>query len=512
MKKLLLGIALMLYSLSTSSQYVYNATQQSISLEERLWVYTLAREAALRKEANEREAALKKEETIRNILTSINNMKQYVSNALGKNIDETLRKQLNDDYQLLNEITSKIRLYGITNDIWEDLEWVSDDISDNVVSYNNRIAKAIKEYEEAQQKEAAEIAMNQEWTGTGFALNKGYIVTNYHVVENAKGIMVQGVQGSFDTEYNAVVVAIDKYNDIAIIKIEDNQFNGFGNIPYSVDMQMAEVGDDVFVLGYPLTQTMGDEIKLTNGIISSRTGFQGDVSLYQMTAPVQPGNSGGPMFNSKGNVVGIVCAQHTGTDNVGYAIKTSYLRNLAESSSLTSIFPKNNKVSTLPLSGKVKSLKKFVYLIKCSNKTESRPSLNSTSVRSFENKKSAPASTKVVDLESQNIQVETSTHIFVLTKIEVTESYTKLYKKVIPKIEQSYICSDMEQYIEDATTGEKYYLQNSTIDIAPSRTILYSSDKVEFVETYPRLKNNTKFVYISTGKTYYGNKRIITIR
>lgn len=72
MKKLLLGIALMLYSLSTSSQYVYNATQQAISLEERLWVYTLAREAALRKKANEREAALKKEETIKNILTSIN--------------------------------------------------------------------------------------------------------------------------------------------------------------------------------------------------------------------------------------------------------------------------------------------------------------------------------------------------------------------------------------------------------------------------------------------------------
>lgn len=173
MKKLFWGIALMLYSLTASSQYTYRATQQAISLEERLWVYTLAREAALRKEANEREAALKKEETIRNILTSINNMKQYVSNALGKNIDETLRKQLNDDYQLLNEITSKIRLYGLTNDIWEDLEWVSDDISDNVVSFNNRIAKAIKEYEEAQQRAADEIAMNQEWTGTGFALNKG---------------------------------------------------------------------------------------------------------------------------------------------------------------------------------------------------------------------------------------------------------------------------------------------------------------------------------------------------
>ena len=156
-------------------------------------------------------------------------------------------------------------------------------------------------------------------------------------------------------------------NDLAIVKISDSRFNGFGTLPYAVDMQMAEVGDDVFVLGYPLTQTMGDEIKLTNGIISSRTGFQGDASLYQMSAPIQPGNSGGPMFNSKGNVVGIVCAHHKGTENVGYAIKTSYLKNLAESSSLTNIFPTNNAISTLPLSGQVKRVKQYVFLIKCSS-------------------------------------------------------------------------------------------------------------------------------------------------
>lgn len=208
----------------------------------------------------------------------------------------------------------------------------------------------------------------QEWSGTGFALNNGYVVTNYHVVEDAKSINISGINGDFSVSYTASVVATDEVNDLAIVRISDSRINGFGTLPYAVEMQMAEVGEDVFVLGYPLTQTMGDEIKLTNGIISSRTGFQGDASLYQMSAPIQPGNSGGPMFNSKGNVVGIVCAHHKGTENVGYAIKTSYLKNLAESSSLTNIFPTYNTVSNLPLSGQVKKLKKFVYLIKCSNR------------------------------------------------------------------------------------------------------------------------------------------------
>ena len=143
-----------------------------------------------------------------------------------------------------------------------------------------------------------------QWTGTGFALLDGCIATNYHVVENAKSIRVQGIGGSFNIHYNAEVIATDKHNDIAIIKISDNRFNGFGAIPYSVKKSMSEVGEDVFVLGYPLTTTMGDEIKLTTGIISSRTGFQGDVSLYQISAPIQPGNSGGPLFDNNGNLIG----------------------------------------------------------------------------------------------------------------------------------------------------------------------------------------------------------------
>ena len=151
-----------------------------------------------------------------------------------------------------------------------------------------------------------------------------------------------------------------------ILKIEDNQFSGFGTIPYGVSSKMADVGESIFVLGYPLTQTMGDEIKLTDGLISSRTGFQGDIANYQMSAPVQPGNSGGPMFNSKGNVIGIVCAHHAGAENAGYAIKISYLKLLIESAGLNITLPTNNTISTLSLPEKVKRVKNFVFFIECS--------------------------------------------------------------------------------------------------------------------------------------------------
>lgn len=211
------------------------------------------------------------------------------------------------------------------------------------------------------------VSEKEEWSGTGFALNNGYIVTNYHVIENARSISIQGIKGNFVKKYKATIIATDKYNDLALLRIVDSGFNGFGSIPYNVKTSVSDVGEEVFVLGYPLTSTMGDEIKLTTGVISSKTGFQGDVSLYQISAPIQPGNSGGPLFDNRGNLIGVVNAKHKGAENVGYAIKTSYLNNLIESSISTSILPNNNQIAGQPLTGKVKSLKNFVFMIICSN-------------------------------------------------------------------------------------------------------------------------------------------------
>ena len=201
-------------------------------------------------------------------------------------------------------------------------------------------------------------------SGTGYAISSnGYIVTNHHVTNGSNSIKVRGVNGDFSKTYNAKVIIEDKNNDLSIIKIDDPKFTTLGTIPYIIANRASDVGSSVFVLGYPLRATMGDEVKLTNGIISSKSGFQGDVTSYQITAPVQPGNSGGPLFDDKGNIIGIINAKHIGAENASYAIKASYLMNLID---LMPTPPKLQTISTVsgkPLTEQVKILKKFTYII-----------------------------------------------------------------------------------------------------------------------------------------------------
>lgn len=117
------------------------------------------------------------------------------------------------------------------------------------------------------------------------------------------------------------------------------------------------------MLGYPLLATMGDEIKLTNGIISSRTGFQGDVTTYQISASAQPGNSGGPLLDEDGNVIGIVSSKHMGAENATYAIKSNYLNNLIEILDVSLKLPTSNLLKGEKLSEQVNRVKDFVYII-----------------------------------------------------------------------------------------------------------------------------------------------------
>lgn len=201
-------------------------------------------------------------------------------------------------------------------------------------------------------------------SGTGFGIaSNGIIVTNYHVIDGAKTIKVRGVNSDFNKTYKAKVLVSDKNNDLALIQIDDYGFTSLGTIPFTIKTSLAGVGENIFVLGYPLRATMGDEIKLTNGIVSSRTGFQGDITSYQISAPVQPGNSGGPLFDSQGNLIGIINAKHGGAENASYAVKTSYLNNLID---LLPSPPKLQTVNSLAgktLTQQVSLAKKYVYII-----------------------------------------------------------------------------------------------------------------------------------------------------
>jgi len=217
-------------------------------------------------------------------------------------------------------------------------------------------------------------------SGTGFAISSnGYIVTNHHVIDKAKSIEVKGVNGNFSRKLNAELVVSDEKNDLAIIKINDPLFTSLGSIPYTVRQGVADVGENVFVLGYPLTSSMGEEVKLTNGIVSSKTGFQGDISTYQISAPVQPGNSGGPLFDKNGNLIGVVNAKHTMAENAGYAIKFNYVKNLIELLPQTISFPQVNLLNGKALTDQVKIASNYTYLIVVNDNGASFSSSNSNS-------------------------------------------------------------------------------------------------------------------------------------
>ena len=212
-----------------------------------------------------------------------------------------------------------------------------------------------------------------QWSGSCVAIGNRLVATNYHVVENARNLVVTGLNGDKSTNYTAEVILTDKFNDLAVMKVTDYRFNGF-NIKYGIKNSVADIGTSVFVLGYPLTSTMGEDIKLTTGVISSKTGFQGDVSQYQISAAVQPGNSGGPLFDENGNLIGIVSAKHTGAENVGYAIKLSYLQNLLDSSNEPISMNSTNTISSLSLPEKVKAISPCVLLVKANVGTSSNNS------------------------------------------------------------------------------------------------------------------------------------------
>jgi S1-C subfamily serine protease len=204
-------------------------------------------------------------------------------------------------------------------------------------------------------------------SGTGFLLSEsGLVVTNHHVIEKAKKIEVKGINGDYTTTYSVKVVVDDEKNDLAILQIENKSIKLL-SIPYTIRSKSAETGEEIYVLGYPLKTMMGDEVKLTTGVISAKTGFQGDITSYQVSAPVQGGNSGGPLFDKQGNLTGIINAKIQGAEGVTYAIKTNYLNALIDLLPSAPLLSDKNKLTGLSMQEQVKQLASFVYIIEVNN-------------------------------------------------------------------------------------------------------------------------------------------------
>lgn len=170
------------------------------------------------------------------------------------------------------------------------------------------------------------------FTGSGFVISEdGYIVTNYHIIEGAQATAVYTADGK---EYAAEVVGADEGNDFALLKIEAQ---GLPCVEFGSSDALA-IGDQVVAIGYPLTS---GSPTLTVGYISAKnrviTTEGRTISMLQTDAAINSGNSGGPLLNMQGQVVGITSAKSSGTsasgvsiEGVGYAIPIDDIRGLIE--------------------------------------------------------------------------------------------------------------------------------------------------------------------------------------
>jgi len=165
--------------------------------------------------------------------------------------------------------------------------------------------------------------INYEYAGTSFLIDsKGYLVTNAHVVNGAKNIAVQKPNGK---ELNAEVVFIDTQRDIAILKIKDLGYKPAGSIPYSISKSSAELAAPIFTLGYPK-----DDIVYNEGYLSSKRGNHGDTLSCQIAIEANPGNSGSPILNKNGEVIGVLNGRQTNVQGFTFAIHSKYIYSAIE--------------------------------------------------------------------------------------------------------------------------------------------------------------------------------------
>ena len=247
----------------------------------------------------------------------------------------------------------------------QDIENLSRDIKDirkdvrNIQNDNQQRDKVIENV-----KEQATTIPPIQYTsgGTGFMIDpKGYIVTNGHVIEKARNIAVQDNNGN---ELKAVVVYADPSRDIAILKINDTRFKSPSSIPYSIRKTNADLAEPIFTLGYPK-----NDIVYGDGYIASKSGYNSDTLACQIAIAANRGNSGSPIINKNGEVIGIITNKQNSAEGAVFAIHSKYIYSalnelLKKDSSFRIKLPSGSLLKEKDRVQQVRKISDFVYMVK----------------------------------------------------------------------------------------------------------------------------------------------------
>lgn len=212
--------------------------------------------------------------------------------------------------------------------------------------------------------EAIKQKIESKFRATGFMIDadNNYIVTNAHVINEAKNHLI--VENNKGDQYAAKAVYVNKVNDMAILKVIDKDFTKLSSPPYAIRRNNANLGEQVFVLGFPK-----QEIVYTEGYVSAKNGYLMDTSYCQLITIANVGNSGSPVINKNGELIGIISSRETDDAGVVFAIKSVNIFRAADmvrsqADSINIKITGSNKLKGLSREAQIKKMEDYVFMIK----------------------------------------------------------------------------------------------------------------------------------------------------
>ena len=198
--------------------------------------------------------------------------------------------------------------------------------------------------------------------GTGFAINNnGYLITSWHIVKDADSVFIEN--GNTNRVATKVIFSDPKI-DVAILQIENNEIFKSWNLPFVFSNRNCDLGEKVFTLGYPRKDIVYGE-----GSLSSLSGYHSDTTMYQISIPVNPGNSGGPLLDEQGSVIGLVRGKITSAEATGFAIKSieimntinAFNKSLKNSENTFTLNLKKNTLKNIKRNEQIKRINPYVF-------------------------------------------------------------------------------------------------------------------------------------------------------